>query len=191
MVGKILKVGVLALQGAFREHGKVITELGHQYKEVKLAKDLESIDALIIPGGESTTIARIAEEYQLIEPLKSFCSKEKVWGTCAGLIFLAKNVGTKQTTLGVLDVTVKRNAFGRQSDSFIKDLNLPFLTNPEIPFPAVFIRAPIIKEVGADIKVLAQLAPQKIIIAQKQNIFVTAFHPELTGDYRLHQFFLS
>ncbi len=191
MVGKNLKVGVLALQGAFKEHGKVISELGHNYQEVKLPKHLDSIDALIIPGGESTTIARIAEEYQLIEPLKDFCTKEKVWGTCAGLIFLANNVGTKQTTLGVLDVTVARNAFGRQSDSFIKDLSLPFLAQPEIPFPAVFIRAPVIREVANGIEVLAKLAPQRIIIAKKANIFVTAFHPELTGDYRLHQYFLG
>ena len=191
MVGKKLKVGVLALQGAFREHTQVLSNLGHNFLEVRLPKDLDCLDALIIPGGESTTIARLAEEFQLIEPLKDFCSERKVWGTCAGLIFLAKNVGTKQTTLQLLDVTVKRNAFGRQSDSFVMDLNLPFISEPENAFPAVFIRAPLIREVGEGVSVLAELAPKRIIIARQKNIFVTAFHPELTGDYRLHQYFLD
>ncbi len=192
-----LKIGVLALQGAFLEHINMIRKLGATPVEVRLPQHLDSLDGLIIPGGESTTIGKLAGQFNLIEPLHQFIAQGKsVWGTCAGLIFLAKDVG--QTVSGghvvpprleVMDVSVDRNAFGRQVDSFEADLELPF-TNGS-PFRAVFIRAPRIEAVGNNVEIVARLDDGTIVAARQDNLLVTAFHPELTNDTRLHQYFLK
>ena len=186
-----MKVGVLALQGAFREHVNVLQQLNVETLEIRTEEQLAVVDSLIIPGGESTTIAKLATDFNLIEPLRTFCSTKPTWGTCAGLIFLSKNVGTKQITLSLLDVTVKRNAFGNQLNSFIQELQLPFLTNPQKSFSAAFIRAPLIEAVGAEVEILAKIADDRIVTARQNNILVTSFHPELTGDSRFHEYFLS
>lgn len=189
MAGK--KIGILALQGAFREHKECLQALDYEALEVRLPKDLSFIDALIIPGGESTTIGKLATDYQLLEPLQDFAKSKPVWGTCAGMIFLAKDVGRKQPTLQLMDIVVERNAFGRQKDSFITNINCQALANSEIPFPAVFIRAPIIKSISKGIEILATLGSSQIIAARQQNLLATSFHPELTDDLRFHKLFLS
>src|SRR5215510_9217433 len=141
-----MKVGVLALQGAFIEHEKKLRDLGVEAVEVRMPEDLRELDGLIIPGGESTTIGKLAAEYGLIEPLRDFAKEKPTWGTCAGMIFLAKDIGSdRQPILGTLDITVNRNAFGRQVDSFEEDLSVSKLG--EKPFHAVFIRAPVVAKV--------------------------------------------
>ena len=158
--------------------------------EVRLPKDLEEVDALIIPGGESTTIARLMDLYDLTEPLKERVhGGMPVWGTCAGMIVLAKELTEdRPEPLGLVDIVVTRNAFGRQVDSFEEDLHIPALGNE--PFRAVFIRAPAICEVGEGVEVLARLADGTAVAAQQGHILVTAFHPELTADPRFHAYFL-
>lgn len=193
-----LKIGVLALQGAFLEHANMLRKLGAIPVEVRLPEDLTGLDGLIIPGGESTTIGKLALQFGLMEPLRSFIEQGKsVWGTCAGLIFLAKDIG--QTGSGghvvplripVMDVTVNRNAFGRQVDSFEANLQ-PSFSLAGVPFRAVFIRAPLIEAAGQDVEILAQLDNGRIVAARQRNIMVTAFHPELTDDTRFHQYFLE
>lgn len=192
-----LKIGVLALQGAFLEHASMLRRLGATPVEVRLPDDLIGLDGLIIPGGESTTIGKLASQFGLIEPLHQFIDQGKaVWGTCAGLIFLAKDIGPTQTgghvappRLEVMNVTVDRNAFGRQVDSFEVDLTLDFAD--KVPFRAVFIRAPKIEAVGKGVDILAQLDDGSIVAARQGNLLGTAFHPELTNDPRFHQFFLA
>ena len=186
-----MKVGVLALQGAFKEHIRILNQIGVDTQEVRTKEQLVSVDRLIIPGGESTAIAKLANDFNLIQPLKDFCKVNPVWGTCAGLIFLAKDVGTTQTTLDLLDVKVKRNAFGNQLDSFIKDLTFPFLSNPNQPFSATFIRAPLIESVTPNVEVLAKFAEGQIIAVKQGSILATSFHPELSDDFRFHQYFLN
>jgi len=189
-----MKIGVLALQGAFVEHIKILQSLGVETVEVKLPIDLEGLDGLIIPGGESTTIGKLAVIYNLIEPLQEFAQANPVWGTCAGMIFMAKEIGAEQPTLDLMDVTVERNAFGRQVDSFIADLKVPALVNGEIdPFPAVFIRAPRLTGTAnnEEIEVLARLSDGTAVAAVQDQWLVTSFHPELTGDSRFHTYFLS
>ncbi|MFZ4827327.1 MAG: pyridoxal 5'-phosphate synthase glutaminase subunit PdxT [Phototrophicaceae bacterium] len=182
-------VGVLALQGAFIEHEHKLQQLGAKTVEVRLPHHLTEIDALIIPGGESTTIGKLATSYGLIEPLKQFAQTKPTWGTCAGMIFLASHLGQHhQPILGVMDITVNRNAFGRQIDSFETDLAINGLDEP---FHAVFIRAPIATAVGEKVEVLAQLSPTQIVIAREGHLLASAFHPELTDDTRLHQYFLN
>lgn len=184
-----MRIGVLALQGAFIEHEKKLRELGAEAVEVRLAEDLEGLDGLIIPGGESTTIGKLAVEYRLIEPLREFAREKPTWGTCAGMIFLAKDIGIdRQPILGLLDMQVNRNAFGRQIDSFEVDLAISVLG--EKPFHAVFIRAPVVTAVGAGVEVLARLEDGRIVAAQSGHLLATAFHPELTDDRRLHAYFL-
>ncbi len=191
-----LKIGVLALQGAFLEHANMLRKLGATPVEVRLPQDLDELDGLIIPGGESTTIGKLAAQFNLIQPLHRFIEQGKaVWGTCAGLIFLAKDIGQTPSgghvipqRLEVLDIKVDRNAFGRQVDSFEADLSLTF--SPE-PFRAVFIRAPKIEAVGEGVQVIARLADGTIVAAHRDNLLVTAFHPELTDDPRFHQYFLA
>jgi 5'-phosphate synthase pdxT subunit len=184
-----MKIGVLALQGAFIEHEKMLKRLGAETVQVRLPGQLDDLDGLIIPGGESTTIGKIAAEYGLIEPLRAFAAERPTWGTCAGLIFLAKDIGSdRQPLLGLMDITVNRNAFGRQIDSFETELPIKGL---DAPFHAVFIRAPLVTAVGQGVEVLAALADNQIVAVEQGHLLGTAFHPELTDDARLHAYFLG
>ncbi|MDX1687129.1 MAG: pyridoxal 5'-phosphate synthase glutaminase subunit PdxT [Candidatus Promineifilaceae bacterium] len=189
-----MKIGVLALQGAFIEHVKVLQKLGVEVVEVRLPADLEGLDGLIIPGGESTTIGKLAETYGLMEPLKGFARERPVWGTCAGMILMARDIGVQQPLLGLMDIAVERNAFGRQVDSFEADLDVPALNGDRgEPFPAVFIRAP--RLVGAEeekgVEVLARLEDGTAVAARQDQWLVTAFHPELSEDDRFHRYFVE
>jgi 5'-phosphate synthase pdxT subunit len=188
-----MKIGVLALQGAFIEHEQVLKRLGAEAIEVRLPQDLDGCDGVIIPGGESTTIGKLAVHYRLMEPLRDMGHAGKaMWGTCAGLIFMAKDVGRNQPLLGLMDVKVQRNAFGRQVDSFEAELT-PQGVNGDRPFHAIFIRAPLIEAVGDGVEVLAQVEKdeQAVIVAARQgNLLVTSFHPELSNDDRFHRYFL-
>jgi 5'-phosphate synthase pdxT subunit len=187
-----MKIGVLALQGAFIEHIKILARLGITAVEVRLPEDLAGLDGLIIPGGESTTIGKLAVMYDLMEPLRQFAVAKPVWGTCAGMIFMAKDVGADQPLLGIMDIVVERNAFGRQVDSFETDLEVSVFENGQSkPFPAVFIRAPKLVEVRGDAMVIAWLADGTAVAAQQGKWLVTSFHPELTGDDRFHRYFLG
>lgn len=187
------RVGVLALQGDFHEHAHLLRRLGAEAKEVRLPQHLAGLDGLILPGGESTTLGKLAVTYQLLEPLRELAGAGlPLWGTCAGLILLARDVGRQQPRVGALDVQVKRNAFGRQVDSFEADLAVPALAEPGRPFRAVFIRAPLITHVGPGVDVLACLDGRDDIVAVQQGqLLGTAFHPELTDDDRFHRYFLS
>jgi 5'-phosphate synthase pdxT subunit len=184
-----VRIGILALQGAFSEHAQMLNPLGVETVEVRLPEHLDGLDGLIIPGGESTTIGKLAIEFGLMEPLRQFAAERPTWGTCAGLIFLARDAGRAQPLLGLMDVTVERNAFGRQVDSFETDLEVPTLGGR--PFPAVFIRAPLIEKVGPDVEVLARLADGRVVAARQGHLLATAFHPELTNDDRFHRLFLE
>jgi len=184
------RIGVLALQGAFIEHERVLERLGVEAREVRQRKHLDGIDGLIIPGGESTTIGKLLDTLGMTEPVRAMAREGlPVWGTCAGLILLASDVGRPQTTLGLLDIVVRRNAFGSQLDSFETDLDVPALGDE--PFHAVFIRAPIIERAGGDVTRLATLPDGTIVAAERDNLLATAFHPELTDDPRFHQYFLE
>ena len=185
-----LCVGVLALQGAFREHVAAVASLGATAREVRQLKDIDGIDALIIPGGESTTMGKLLNEWNMLEPLRQrILNGMPVYGSCAGLILLCREIeNSDQPRLGVLDATVRRNAFGRQVDSFETDLNIPEIGAD--PIPAVFIRAPVITGVGAGVTVLAEVKGQAVAVRQN-NILATSFHPELTPDTRMHSYFLS
>ena len=185
------RIGVLALQGAFAEHARVFSRLGAQAIEVRLPEHLIGLDGLVVPGGESTTISHLMAEYGLLSPLQRMAGEGlPVWGTCAGLIMLAKR-GADLTfpTLAVMDITVRRNAFGRQVESFEAELDVPALG--PAPFPAVFIRAPVIAETGPRVQVLACHNGGAVVAAQEGNLLATAFHPELTDDLRFHRHFLE
>jgi pyridoxal 5'-phosphate synthase pdxT subunit len=189
-----MKIGVMALQGAFIEHVRIIHNLGSQVKEVRLPEDLQGLEGLIIPGGESTTILKLMHGFNIFQPLKQMIQNSlPVWGTCAGMICLAQKVSNSQESilqpLEVMDIEVKRNAFGRQIDSFEIDLSIPVLG--EKPYPAVFIRSPLIEKVGQGVKILASLADGTVVAAIQGNILVSSFHPELTDDFRFHQYFLD
>ena len=191
-----MKIGVLALQGDFIEHVHILQTLGVDAVEVRKPEQLADLDGLILPGGESTTFGKLAAEFGLIEPLRAFCASGKpVWGTCAGMIFLAKEVGRSQPVLGLMDVQVKRNAFGRQVDSFEQDLDIPALSavkdGQPRPFHAIFIRAPLLESVGKGVEVLAKLDDGTIVAARQGNLLATSFHPELTQDTRFHKYFLD
>jgi 5'-phosphate synthase pdxT subunit len=193
------RIGVLALQGAFIEHIKMLRTLGVDAREVRLHRDLEGLSGLIIPGGESTTVGKLAVAYGLVGPIKARAAAGRpVWGTCAGLIFLARAVeGVAQPLLGLMDVTVARNAFGRQVDSFEVEIPIPALdavSEPEekgLPFHAIFIRAPLITAVDDGVEVLSRLEDGGIVAARQDNLLVTAFHPELSADTRFHRYFLE
>jgi 5'-phosphate synthase pdxT subunit len=167
--------------------------LGAEASEVRLPQHLAGLDGVILPGGESTTVGKLAADYQLLEPLRELAAGGlPLWGTCAGLILLARDAGDDLPLVGALDVRVKRNAFGRQVDSFEADLAVPVLAEPERSFRAVFIRAPLITHVGPDVEVLANLEDTNGIVAvQQDHLIGTAFHPELTDDDRFHRYFLS
>jgi 5'-phosphate synthase pdxT subunit len=189
-----MKIGILALQGAFFEHALVLRKLEVEQMEVRLPQDLNGLDGLIIPGGESTTILKLMHIFKLFDPLKELIrDKFPVWGTCAGMICLANSVSNSQqsvlTPLGVMDIKVKRNAFGRQVDSFESDLEVKALG--EKPYHAVFIRAPLIERVGSSVEVLARLKDGTIVAARQDNLLATSFHPELTDDSRFHEYFLK
>lgn len=183
-------IGVLALQGDFLEHITTLQFLGVQTREVRLPKDLEGIDGIIFPGGESTTMANLMNVFALRKPLIDKISKGlPVWGTCAGMILLAKRlVQDRPEPLDLMDITVSRNAFGRQIDSFETELTIKGL---EKPMHATFIRAPLITNAGKAVDVLAKLTDGTIVAAREKNMLVTSFHPELTKDTRLHEYFIQ
>ena len=181
--------GVLALQGDFEEHIAALHRIGVDSIEVRTVEQLASVESLIVPGGESTSIAKLLDAYDLREPLQRFArSRRPVWGTCAGLILLASRlVEDRPEPLGLMDTLVQRNGFGRQVDSFETDLRITSIDGG--PFHAVFIRAPVIREVGPAVEVLGTLEDGTIVMARQGNLLATAFHPELTSDTRLHRLF--
>ncbi|MFN7017630.1 MAG: pyridoxal 5'-phosphate synthase glutaminase subunit PdxT [Fimbriimonadales bacterium] len=185
-----MRVGVLALQGDFAEHLAMLARLGVEGREVRKLRDLEGVDALIIPGGESTTIGKLMARYGLDEAIRARARQGMpIYGTCAGMILLAKHIeGSEQPRLGLMDITVRRNAFGRQIESFEADV--PFKPTPERPIRGVFIRAPIVSQIGDGVDTLSELEG-KIVAVQQGKLLATAFHPELTDDTRVHQHFLS
>ncbi|MCE2462558.1 MAG: pyridoxal 5'-phosphate synthase glutaminase subunit PdxT [Dehalococcoidia bacterium] len=186
-----MKVGVLAVQGDFAEHIAVLKRLGVDTAEVRLPRDLEGVEALIMPGGESTTISYLMDLYDLKGPIKEMAGMGvPIWGTCAGMIMMARELTDKEPTpMGLMDILVTRNAFGRQIDSFEADLEIKNLGHEA--FRAVFIRAPVIFDVGQGVDVLAHLPDGKPVAVQQRNLLATAFHPELSPDTRLHQYFLN
>jgi len=192
-----MTTGVLALQGSFVEHLARLRALGVECREVRLPEGLEGLDSLIIPGGESTTIGKLAVTFGLIEPLRRFAQHFPVWGTCAGAIFLSRDAHRDQPLLEMMDITVERNAFGRQVDSFETNLFILGLEESPKPFHAIFIRAPLIERVGQGVEVLASLpegngrAGARIVAARQGHLLATSFHPELTPDARVHRYFLS
>ncbi len=189
-----MKIGVLALQGDFSEHIAILRRIGVETCEVRLPEQLEGLDGLIIPGGESTTIGKLAVAYHLMEPLQQFGAQHAIWGTCAGAIFLSTDAHRQQPLLGLMDISVERNAFGRQVASFEIDLEIPALTKVKPqggPFHAVFIRAPLIESVADGVQVLAQVPDGRIVAAQQGHLLATSFHPELTLDDRFHRYFIS
>jgi pyridoxal 5'-phosphate synthase pdxT subunit len=189
-----MKIGVLALQGDFVEHCAILKRIGVETIEVRLPDQLEDLDGLIIPGGESTTIGKLAVAYGFLEPLKEFGLRRAIWGTCAGAILLSEDVHRRQPLLGLMDIQIERNAFGRQVDSFECDINVPALKTVEPdqrPFHAIFIRAPLIESVGKKTEILATLDDGRIVAAQQDHLLATSFHPELTQDARFHRYFLA
>ncbi len=188
-----MRIGVLALQGDFQEHIAMLRRIGVETREVRLPKHLEGLDGLILPGGESTTIGKLAVAYHLDEAILALAREEKpIWGTCAGLILLARTAlggVPDQPLLGLLDVVVVRNGFGRQLDSFETDLEVERLGPP--PFRGVFIRAPYVQEWGPEVQVLARLEDGRVVAVQQGRLLGTAFHPELTEDERFHRYFLE
>ena len=186
-----MKIGVLASQGAFIEHITILNKLDTEAVPVRLPGELKGVDGLIIPGGESTTISRMMNAYDLMQEIASLARDGMpLFGTCAGMIHMAKQIsGNSTASLGLMDIRVKRNAFGRQVDSFETELKIPALG--EAPFPAVFIRAPIIENCEKGVEVLARLDNNTIVAARQGKMLATAFHPELTNDLRFHQYFLD
>lgn len=188
-----IKVGVLALQGSFEEHLNVLKGLGVETEAIRLPEQLNDLDGLILPGGESTTIGKLAVEYELLEPMRLFGKDKAIWGTCAGAILLSKDAHRSQPLLELMDITVDRNAYGRQIASFETKLDIPALktvSNNSTSFNGIFIRAPLISSVEKDAEVLASLPDGRVVAAQQGHLLATAFHPELTGDDRVHRYFL-
>jgi len=189
---KILRIGVLALQGDFEAHVKMLAELGVEAKAVRLPMQLDDLDGIIIPGGESTTIGKLMVLYGWQDPLQQKIREGfPIWGTCAGLILLARetdNALVGQPLLATLDIRVRRNAFGSQRESFETDLSVPVLG--EAPFHALFIRGPLIESAGSGVEVLATLDDGTIVAVRQGPILGTAFHPEVSGDPRFHNYFL-
>jgi len=189
-----MHIGVLSLQGDFAEHIAILRRIGVQASEVRLPHQLEALDGLIIPGGESTTIGKLAVAYELMHPLHDFGREKAIWGTCAGAIFISKDARRHQPLLGLMDIIVERNAFGRQVASFETDLEVPALErvgSPGLPYHAIFIRAPLIESVQDGASSLARLPDGRIVAAEQGRLLATAFHPELTADDRFHRYFLS
>ena len=189
-----MKIGVLALQGDFEEHLTTLNKIGVKAIEVRLPGQLDQVNGLIIPGGESTTIGKLATDFGMMEPLRQFGRDKAIWGTCAGAIFLSKDARRDQPILGLMDIEVERNAFGRQVDSFEVDLDIPEIRDldPERgPYHAIFIRAPRIESVRGEAKILSSLEDGRIVAAQEGRWLATSFHPELTDDDRFHRYFLT
>ena len=188
---RLARAGVLGLQGDFREHLDTFERLGTTAVDVRRPDQLDDIDALVIPGGESTTIGKLAEQYGFIPKLRArVADGMAVWGTCAGAIFIARDVpGHPHPIAGLMDIRVRRNAFGRQLDSFEADLDVPVLGAD--PFHAVFIRAPLIESVGSGVEVLSKMGDGTIVAARQGTLLATSFHPELTHDGRFHEYFLT
>jgi 5'-phosphate synthase pdxT subunit len=191
-----MKIGVLALQGDFAEHQVMLESLGAEVVQVRLAEHLDGLNGLIIPGGESTTFAKLALAFGLMDPLRDFGRRRAIWGTCAGAIFLSKDIHRPQPVLELMDIVVERNAFGRQVDSFEIDLEVPFLEKLEgcpdgVLYHAVFIRAPLIERVYGEAVALACLPDGRIVAARQGRLLATSFHPELTGDSRFHRYFME
>jgi 5'-phosphate synthase pdxT subunit len=187
-----MRIGVLAAQGAFLEHIASLQRLGVEAFPVRLPRDLAQTDGLIIPGGESTSISKLMLDYNLVEEIKNLAKKGlPVFGTCAGMILLAKDItdGNRVEPLRLMDIKVRRNAFGRQKESFEADLSIPALG--EKPFHAIFIRAPLIEQIDSGVKVLARLDDGTIVAVRERKLLASAFHPELTDDLRFHQYFLD
>jgi 5'-phosphate synthase pdxT subunit len=187
-----MRIGILALQGAFIEHIHMFDGLGIESMEIRLPAELKGIDGLVIPGGESTTMLKLMHDYGLVDPVKKIAaSGTPLWGTCAGLICLARDVinpdGTRLDTLAMMDIAVRRNAFGRQVDSFEAMLRVSEFKGER--FPGVFIRAPYIESAGKKVDILARLPDGVIVAARQGSLLVTSFHPELTGDSRFHSYF--
>ena len=185
------KIGVLSLQGAFAEHIASLRKLGVEAFAIRLPQELTGLDGLIIPGGESTVISQLMLNYGLMQVLRGLAQDGfPMFGTCAGLILLAKStIDLDIEAIGAMDIKVRRNAFGRQVDSFETSLSVPALG--EAPFPAVFIRAPIIVETSSTVETLASLADNTPVAARQGNLLVSAFHPELSEDLRLHAYFMD
>lgn len=186
-----MKVGVLALQGDFREHRISLERLGADVTEVRLPTQLEGLAGLILPGGESTAIGKLMVSYNLLEPIREFGKTKAIWGTCAGAILLAREVGKDQPLLALMDMVIERNAFGRQIDSFQIDLPVPFLNPPQPDYRLTFIRGPIITRTFGDAKPLLSLPDGRVIAAQQNHLLATSFHPELTEDLRFHRYFME
>lgn len=189
-----MEIGVLALQGDFIEHQSVLEKLGIKVRQIRLVEELAGLAGLIIPGGESTTIGKLAVAYHLMEPLRDFGQKHAIWGTCAGAIFLSRDIKRTQPLLGLMDITVARNAFGRQVDSFEADLDIPVLMKVDPsnkPYHAVFIRAPLIESVSGSAISISKLPDGRIVAAQQGHLLATSFHPELTDDDRFHRYFVE
>jgi len=186
-----MRIGVLALQGAFIEHIEALQRLKVEALPVYLPKELQGLDGLIIPGGESSTISRLMVDFRLMQPMRDLAQAGlPIWGTCAGMILLAREVSDfRLETLGLMDIRVRRNAFGRQVDSFETEVKMPALG--EQPLHAVFIRAPIIEKVNSKVEVLAKLSNGFAVAARQGKLVASAFHPELTDDLRFHRYFLD
>ncbi len=186
-----MRIGVLALQGAFAEHIAVLRRLGAEAMPIRLPENLKGLDGLIIPGGESTSISRLMHDYKMVNEIKNLAANGKpILGTCAGMILMARqSSGSYPEPLGLMEITVKRNAFGRQRESFESELSMPVLG--EKPFPGVFIRAPAIEQANGKVEVLARLADGTIVAARQGKLLASAFHPELSDDLRFHQYFLD
>ncbi|HEX6542363.1 MAG TPA: pyridoxal 5'-phosphate synthase glutaminase subunit PdxT [Ktedonobacterales bacterium] len=189
------RIGILALQGDFREHAQAVERLGAESRLVRLPHDLEGVDALILPGGESTVMGKLMVAYDVVEPLRKLLARGiPAWGTCAGMILLSRetdNALAGQPLLASMDIRSRRNAFGAQRESFETMLDVPAL-GPK-PYHAVFIRGPVVEQVGEGVEVLARIeAPEPNIVAVRQNLLLaTAFHPEVTEDLRFHEYFLG
>ncbi|MFC2005237.1 pyridoxal 5'-phosphate synthase glutaminase subunit PdxT [Chloroflexota bacterium] len=186
-----MKIGVLASQGAFVEHIAILRKLGIEALPVRLPRELDGLDGLIIPGGESTTISKLMLDYNLLNKIRNLAKNDlPIFGTCAGMILLANKVPDSNVEpLGLMKIGVRRNAFGRQRESFETELSIPVLG--EKPFPAVFIRAPIIEQSNSDVQILARLDDGTIVAVRQGKLLASAFHPELTNDPRFHQYFLD
>lgn len=184
-----MKIGVLALQGAFKEHIVMLEKLNVQCMEVKCTEDLENLDGLIIPGGESTAIGKLIKAFGFHDAIRQFSDKGMhIWGTCAGLILLAKDIGEEDSHLNLMNISAKRNAYGSQLDSFNVMVQVPEVS--DISIPITFIRAPIIESAGPGVDILLKYN-NDIVAAREKNILVTAFHPELTDDVSWHQYFID
>ncbi len=186
-----MKVGVLALQGTFIEHIHILRQLGVEATAIRLPHEMDGLDGLVIPGGESTTILGLMESFGLVGPIREMARDGlPIWGTCAGVVLLAKNVSNyEMETLGLMDTKVRRNAFGRQIDSFEADLEIPVLGQK--PFHAVFIRAPVIEQIEPGVEILARLPDSTIVAARQDRLLTSTFHPEFTNDSRFHSYFLN